>query len=333
MKKVDKKRKSRKELSTAVNLILILIFSCVFICFGVCIGFLINSFINYSINDIIVNTFFTLLVGLVYMVLLLILIRNKDSENIQPCKWYVNCVLISITVTFIITAITVFTIDTKEDNITNYLVGVCIFPLIGIITTPNIVKYVKKDTNKWKNIFYKNGNLHKIKDSKDYYRVHTPVSFEKKILSAIYKEQFKNILVVIGFMVMVIVACIHHIIRGHSYSGDVMMNLIELRTERSFGFMFFLMIFFLAFGIPIIAFYVTNALKKIRIVKNHEYIAFHAIVPSVYNGRISIYNKNKHYTYKYCTCVGIKEKDVNLTPATLIFIPDDVLLFPDSKID
>lgn len=331
MKKVNKKRKPRKELSTAVNVILVLIFAVVFVYFSISIGFLINSFLNHSIDDIMANALITLLVGIVYMTLLIILIRNSDSENVQPFKWYINCILISFTITFIIAAITVFTLGYQEDNDINYLIGFGIFPLIGIITTPNVLKHVKKDTTKWKNIFYNNGNLHKSKDSKDYYRVHTPVSFEKKILSAVYKEQLKNVLVVIVIMAIVIGICLNYIMREHSNSGGVITKHISYRARRAFGLVSFLTILFVAFGIPIIAYYVANAMKKIRVVKNHEYIAYHAIVLSVNNGQISICNEKKNYKYKYCTCVGIKEKDVHLTPATLIFLPDDVLLFPDNE--
>ena len=331
MKKDNKKRKPRKELSTGVGLILVLMFAAVFIFFGICIGFIINSFNNYSIEYVVTYSFITLLVGIVYMTLLLILIRNNDSENVQPLKWYINCILISFVVNLIISAITVYTLGTQEGNDINYLVGFCIFPFIGIITTPNIIKHVKNDTKKWKNIFYKNGNLHKIKNSKDYYRVQAPVTFEKKILSAVYKEQSKTVLFVIAYMVMTIAASVHYMSREHNYAGGIVSDLIELRSKKAFGFAFFLMIIFLAFGIPIIAYYLANAWKKIRVVKNHEYIAYHAIIQGVHNGNIGIYAEKRHYTYKYCTCVGIKEKDVKQTPVTLIFLPDDVFLFPDDE--
>ena len=72
-------------------------------------------------------------------------------------------------------------------------------------------------------------------------------------------------------------------------------------------------------------------MKKVKVVKKHEYIAYHAIVPSVHNGKIFIWNNNKHYSYKYCTCVGIRERNVKDTPATLIFVHDDVFIFPDSE--
>lgn len=327
---MEKKRKPRKELPTVLNVILLLLFVIVFVFFGICIGFFIDSFLNPSIYDIKTNLLITLLVGIVYMTLLLVLICNSDSENVKPFKWYLNCVLISLTITLIITALTVFTLQPDNNGVINYLVGFLIFPFIGIISTPNIVKYVNKDTVKWKNIFYDNGNLEKIKNSDDFYYVKNPVPFEKKLLKALYKNQFLNVLVVIAFMLFVIFIGVRYMSHDHSYTENVVMNLMTVRAKRAFGLVFFFMIIFLAFGIPIIAFYVSNALKKIRVVKNHEYIAYHAIVSGVRNGKINIYNGSKYYKYNYCTCVGIKEKNVHFIKATLIFVPDDVFLFPDT---
>ena len=325
MKKLNNKR---KELSIGILLILILLFTVIYLCFGICIGFLINAFL-YN-DNILVSLLFTLIVGIIYFILLLILIRDKDNENVKTRKWYINCILISLIVNLIVVAMTVFTLQ-PDDGIINYNIVFCIFPFIGIITTPNVVKYVKKDTEKWKSILYSKGNLHKIKNSKDYYRVDTPVSFEKKILLEVYKHQLLNILVVIGIMVFIIFLSVHHMISDYSYTDNVVTNIIHTRANRRFGFIFFLMIIFLAFGIPIVAFYISNALKKIRVVKNHQYIAYHVIVSGVRDNKLTIYNKKIHYTYNYCTCVGIKEEEIHNTPAILVFIPDDVLLFPDSE--
>ena len=323
-------RKPRKELPTWLNVILVLMFVVIFTFFGICLGFLIDAIMNDSIKYIAPHILFTSLSGIIYMILLIILICNSDSKNVKPIKWYINCILISLVLTLIITALTVFTLGSDDSKI-NYVVGFLIFPFIGIISTPNIVIHTKKDTEKWKHIFYKNGNLENVKKSKNYYMVKKPVSFEKEILKTIYKDQFLNILVVIAFMTVFILATIHHMISDNSYNGNLITNLIQLRANRKFGFAFFLMIIFLAFGIPIIAFYITNAYKKIKVVKNHEYIAYHAIVSGVHNGKIAIYNNNMYYKYDYCICVGIKEKNVHDLPATLIFIPDDVLLFPDKE--
>ena len=330
MKERTKQKRVRKELPTAIKLILILVFSFAFLGFGICVGFLINAFIDQSIEEILAHAIITTLVGIVYMAILIILIRDSDSEKVKSRKWYVNCILISCTLNLIITAITVFTLGSYGSEI-NYLIGFAIFPFIGICTTPNIVKHVKKDTESWKKIFYKNGNLYTIKNSPDYYRVKAPVEFEQKILSAVRKHQILNVLVVIGVMLVIVFLGINYMTRDHSYTDNLIKNLIITRNRRNFGFILFMMIFFLAFAIPIIAYYVSNALKKIRVVRDHEYIAYHAIVPSVNNGRIGIYHKGKQFTYKYCTCVGIKEKEVKDTKAILVFVPDDVFLFPENE--
>ena len=94
---MKKDRKPRKELPLALNVILVLLFTVVFLGLGVCNGFLINAFINQRTEEILANAFITLLVGIVYMAILIILIRNSDSENVKPFKWYINCILISFT--------------------------------------------------------------------------------------------------------------------------------------------------------------------------------------------------------------------------------------------
>ena len=85
---------------------------------------------------------------------------------------------------------------------------------------------------------------------------------------------------------------------------------------RSEGYMFFGAVFLAAFWIPIFAYYITNAIYKLRVVKAHEYIVYHAIVDKVDTFKIRIHNSGFHYKYDYCSCVGIKAKDVNKTRIT-----------------
>ena len=84
-------------------------------------------------------------------------------------------------------------------------------------------------------------------------------------------------------------------------------------------------------AIPIFAYYITNAVYKLRIVKRHEYIVYHAIVDKVDTLKLRINNSGMHYEYDYCSCVGIRAKNINKTKAILIFVPDDLLLFPDNE--
>ena len=300
MKKANKKRKPRKELNTPLLVILSLAYSALLVLFGICDGFLINSFVNYSMNDVLANLAITLFVGIVNIILHIILMRNSslDSENGQPLKWYVNNVFIAFIISLILTAITVGVLGSEHDSDIDMLIGTLLFPLIGIISTTNIVIHVLKDQTKWKDVLYKHGNLHEIKKSKDYYKVDTPVSFEKKLLTALHKEEFLNVLVVIFFMAFVIIGALHYMVTDHSYTDNIIQNLLILRVRRGFGFVFFSMIFFLAFGIPIIAYYVTNAIKRKNIIRNHEYLAYHAIISGSSNGGIGIYNNGVHYSYK-----------------------------------
>ena len=328
MKKDKRQRKPRKELPLALNIILVLLFSVVYLFFSICLGFEISALLNNSIEEEIGCVYWSLISGIIYMALLFILVRNSDSENVQPLKWYINCLCISITWNFVIAALTVLALGAERDLDINYAVGFLMFKMICIIVTPNIVKYVKHDTEKWKGIFYNNGNLDSKQNTKDFYRVHAPVEFEKKLLWAVIKNQFLNVAVVIAIMIFVVLLCLYRMVAGYKYTTNVLYNIAVTRAKRRFGLIFFLSVFFVAFGIPIIAFYLANAFKKIRVVRKHEYFVYHAIVSSVKSGKIAIYKEGRHYNYNYCTCVGIREKKVNNTEAILIFVPDDVFLFP-----
>ena len=89
-----------------------------------------------------------------------------------------------------------------------------------------------------------------------------------------------------------------------------------------------LMIIFVVFGIPIIAYYLCNAINRSRVIRKHEYIAYHANVTGGADG-VGICNDGVHYHYKYAIYVGIKAKNIHSTPATLVFIPDYVIVIPD----
>jgi hypothetical protein len=327
--KKNNQMKPRKGLPIWLNVILIVLFPFVFLIFGASLGFCIDGLLTQDNDRLFFSGLLTIFVGIIKVILLMLLMRNSDEENVKPPIWYVNGLLMSFTTSLIITALAVITIN-EDNSVLNSVVGIFMFPFIGIISTPNIIKYVKKDTKNWKhNIIYEKGNLHKIKNSKDFYKMETPVSYEKKLLFAVIKNQFLNVVVVIAIMLFVIFSYLHYTSHDHYYTNNFISNIIELRARRSAGWAFFFTILFSAFGIPIVAFYISNAIKKIKVVLKHEYVAYHVIVSSVSNSRITIYTNKVHYSYNYCTCVGIREKDAKSIPATLIFVPDDVFLFPD----
>ena len=330
MKKENKKRQARKEIPTALLVILSILYSVLLVLLGICIGFLINAIVNYSLLDILANLIITLLVGIVSLILHIRLMCNSDSENKEPLKWYINNVFIALIISLILTALTVGILGAENDSDINILIGTLMFPLLGIISTPNVIKYSLNDMSKWKNVLYKHGNLHQVKKSKDYYKMDTPLPFEKKLLHALHKEEFLNVLVVVVVMLIVIIIGVHYMVTDHSYTDNLFQNILIMRARKAFGMVFFLMIIFIVFGIPIIAYYLCNAIKRSRVIRKHEYIAYHAIVSGASNG-IAIYNNNTHYQYKYAIYVGIKAKDIHNTPATLVFIPDYVIVISDNK--
>ena len=57
------------------------------------------------------------------------------------------------------------------------------------------------------------------------------------------------------------------------------------------------------------------------------------IVKKVEDSTVTVDRDGKVFHYKDCSCVGIREKKINNTGATLVFIPDDVLLIPDEVVE
>ena len=84
------------------------------------------------------------------------------------------------------------------------LFSIIIFLCIGILTTPNVVLYALNDMKNWKDIFYKKGNLNNHKRVDGFYRMQSPVSFERKIYFAVIKEQLLNISTIALFILFVI---------------------------------------------------------------------------------------------------------------------------------
>ena len=189
---------------------------------------------------------------------------------------------------------------------------------------------MEQNMKNWKSIFYNNGNFSKHKRITGFYMMQNPVPFERKIYFAVLKEQLLNIsTVALCIMIIIIIALFNGANEGTGTPGNVFYAVMHTRSVRAEGYFFFGAVFLAAFWIPIFAYYITNALYKLRIVRRHEYIAYHAIVDKVDTFKIRINNSGVHYKYDYCSCVGIKSKNINKTNATLIFIPDDLLLFPD----
>ena len=326
-----KKKQSPDSLSNGKKLIIILLLSCSLVAFGV--------FAALSFNNVAALTF-AVPTGILAFVLLFVLLKDykiekkgKRTKEAKTAKWYLDKFLAGLVPVLVIAALVLIITYSEEDNPVLYVAGFLIFPVLSIAISPNAALYSLKDMKDWKKIFYGKGNLQNFKDNKDFYNVKTPLPYERKIYWAVVKDQFLNISTVLVIMFFISVIAILKMMRGVPDGiapGNLIGAIIYVRAKRAMGFRFFVLLSICVFGFPVFVWYVTNAISKLRIISKHEYIAYHAVVASV-NGYVMYINSDdgRKYKYDYCSLIGMKAKQVKNTSATLVFIPDDVLMFPD----
>ena len=327
-----------KPLSTGKKLLVALFFSVSLIILGIFLGFFIKYLYlgivqqdNDLLDEALIGFVFILIPGLIFFITLAILLRNYDrNKKEKNIKWYIDKILVALIAVWMTVATVLLSFYTEENQNMYLLFSVIIFLFIGISTTPNIVLYALNDMKNWESIFYDKGNLHKHKKAAGFYRMHVPASFERRIYFAVLKDQLLDIsTVVLCIVLFLIMALLNGAHEGHGTPGNVLYAIVHTRSTRAEGWFFFGAVFLAAFWIPMLAYYITNAVYRLRIVRHHEYIVYHAIVDKVDTFKISIHNSGVHYKYDYCSCVGIKAKNINKTEAILVFVPDDLLLFPD----
>ena len=329
-----KKKQSTNSLSLGKKLGLILLLSCSFVATGI---FAALSFNNTA------ALVFTVPAGILSFVSLLILLKDykieekgkaaKKAKTTKPVKWYVDKFLAGLVPILVIAALVMIVTYSEEDNPVLYVTGFLMFPVLSIAISPNAVLYSLKDMKDWKKIFYGKGNLENFKDNEEFYKIKPPLPYERRIYWAVVKEQFLNVSTVLVIMFLISVITILRMMRGIPDGitpGNLIGAIIYVRAKRAMGFRFFVFLFICVFGFPVFVWYVTNAISKLRIISKHEYIAYHAVVASV-NGYVMYINSDdgRKYKYDYCSLIGMRAKQVKDTPATLVFIPDDVLMFPD----
>lgn len=325
-----KKKQSRNSLSNGKKLIIILLLSCSLVAFGICAAL---SFNNVAALTFVVPT------GILAFVLFFVLLKDykiekkgKRTKEAKTAKWYIDKFLAGLVPVLVIAALVMIVSYSEEDHAELYVAGFLMFPVLSIAISPNAALYSLKDMKNWKQIFYGKGNLENFKDNKDFYKVKAPLPYERRIYRAVVKDQFLNVATVLVIMILISVIAILKMMRGVPGGvtpGHLIEAIIYVRAKRAMGFRFFTLLIIAVFGFPIFVWYVTNAISKLRIISKHEYIAYHAVVESVNGYVMRINSDGREYRYDYCTLIGMKAKQVKNTPATLVFIPDDVLMFPD----
>ena len=328
------------DIKTKKKIIIILLFPFVLMTFAICNGFFLDTLLESIIRKMILPELgiigpITVISGIVEVALMHGLLKGYDKvpEKKKTLKWHFDKQLIPMYVVGITTALVLIT-TRYDDNEGLYLItGAALFPLMGITATPNIVRYALREMKDWKDAFYKRGNLYKSKDSTDFYRIRKPLPCEGRMCFTVVRNQLMILVGVILIMLLIVYAYISsRSVPDSVPAGDIAQAVIFVRRRRGQGPLFFMMIFVVTFAIPIIAYCITYAVNKLRVIVRYEYIAYHVNVKKVDGSEVTIDRDGKVFHYKDCTLVGIRAKKVNNTGATLVFIPDDILLIPDKVV-
>ena len=327
-------------MGTKKKIILIILFPIALMIFAMSNGFFLDVLLEAIIRksvlaDLGIYGSITVISGIVEVAIMHALLKGYDKvvEKKKTLKWYFDKQLIPMFVVGITSALVLIT-KRNDDNEGLYrVIGAAMFPLMGITATPNVVRYALREMKNWKDAFYKTGNLHKSKDSKDFYRVRKPLPCEGRMCFTVVRTQLMILVGVILIMLLIVYAYISsRSVPDSVPAGDIAQAVIFVRRRRGQGPLFFMMIFVVTFAISIIAYCITYMAKKLRVILRHEYIAYHVIVKKVEDSTVTVDRDGKVFHYKDCSCIGIQAKKINNTGATLVFIPDDVLLVPDEVV-
>lgn len=327
-------------MGTKKKIILIILFPIALMIFAMSNGFFLDVLLEAIIRksvlaDLGIYGSITVISGIVEVAIMHALLKGYDkvAEKKKTLKWYFDKQLIPMFVVGITSALVLITKRNDENEGLYRVIGAAMFPLMGITATPNVVRYALREMKNWKDAFYKTGNLHKSKDSKDFYRVRKPLPCEGRMCFTVVRNQLMILVGVILIMLLIVYAYISsRSVPDSVPAGDIAQAVIFVRRRRGQGPLFFMMIFVVTFAISIIAYCITYMAKKLRVILRHEYIAYHVIVKKVEDSTVTVDRDGKVFHYKDCSCIGIQAKKINNTGATLVFIPDDVLLVPDEVV-
>ena len=184
-----------KPFSIGVTLLLIFILSCTFVAASISIGFLFDALITFIIGEraaekLAICFILTAVLVTILLALFFILIRHRRTEKKNlVTESYANAALIVLVFLAIGAAVTLIALG---NNNIDYLVAIAIFPTVGIITTPNAVRYALKDIKKWEKIFYSNGNLHRCKEDENFYKVYDSHKAAPGLIGAIVHVRFER---------------------------------------------------------------------------------------------------------------------------------------------
>lgn len=243
--------------------------------------------------------------------------QSSNEHNVSEHSAGGTISVILIILAFIAVFADLFFIATTDSNVDmNMYIGVGAFPAIGLfLITPVIILSAIRESRR----------LHKVKHADKlqqegvdgfYETKTTPFDFSRKLITTILRRQLSAAFIVIAIIIGLFLASLNNLESSYSKVSDGA-GLLILGV--------------LIFGIPAFAYFLTRLILRIRIVRRKSYDSCHAVVTRVDANGVHLAGYAKHAAaYEHGFCVGVRKREINDTPATLVFILDEVYIIPDS---
>lgn len=248
-------------------------------------------------------------------------LKTKKSLGIK--------ILIALIVMMPAFALTEVGFDSKDTAL--IVVGLLIFIRDNIAITSIAVSSVRNDMKDWENAFY-NSTLAKSKETEDYYLVETPLPFERKMFCAVLCWLLHGtIFIALCLFLLVRFGPIQYkLLHSDNIKGVLANDSYRLYKARNAASCATLILYFVSpFILSIFAYLIAETICKLKVISGHKYIAYRAIVNCVDSNGIKVAHDEMCYIAKDYTLIGVRKNQLNCTPVTFVFIPDDVLVLPD----
>ena len=230
-------------------------------------------------------------------------------------------------------ALTDIRFDSKDTAL--IIVGFLLFVLDNIAITPIAVSSVRNDMKDWENAFY-NSTLAKSKETEDYYLVETPLPFERKMFCAVLCRRLLGTIFIALFIALCLFLLVrfgpiqYKLLHSDNIKGVLANDSYRLYKARNAASCATLILYFVSpFILSIFAYLIAITICELKVISGHKYIAYRAIVNCVDSNGIKVAHDEMCYIAKDYTLIGVRKNQLNFTPVTFVFIPDDVLVLPD----
>ncbi|MBQ1327485.1 MAG: hypothetical protein IIY49_05540 [Eubacterium sp.] len=312
------------KLPIGVTLLLILLGSVAFVMFCVGTGFMIDAIVAFSTGDVesgkVAKYMWRIVpVGIIHIFFFIAFcldgipgLKKSKEESYREDIWGIFLIVMAFS------AVVLMALAGRNGREMDGIIGFLTLPAIGVLVTPKMVKSALNKMKKWES---SSVGLSFAKDEKNIYKVKEPVSFERRLFWEVFKYQMKMALGAILIITVLIIIAIHrithkpHWIGRHAYRGPF--------------YSFSLIVGVCIFAIPAVIVFLTKTIYKLSIVKRQKYKAYHVTAKRVNDKAVIVEFGNRVKSFKYPVCVGIRKKKINDTKATLILLPDLVMIFPD----